>query len=140
MATPKKILIVEDEKSLSTALYTKLTRSGFDTSVCYDGEQAMETLTKEQFDLVLLDIVLPKKDGFKILAEKTKILAEKTKTINVDTPVIVITNLSEKEDLIRAKNLGARDCYVKSEISLNVVITNIMNVLGFPEGGAKKKK
>jgi len=129
---PKKILIVEDEKSLSTALYTKLTRSGFDTTVCYDGEQAMEILKKDPFDLVLLDIVLPKKDGFKILAEKTK-------TINVDTAVIVITNLSEKEDLIRAKNLGARDCYVKSEISLNVVITNIMSVLGFPEGMEPKK-
>lgn len=122
---PKKILIVEDEMTLSTALYTKLSHSGFDTTVANDGEQAMEILGKEQYDLILLDIILPKKDGFKILAEKKK-------TVNAETPTIVITNLSEKEDLAKAKALGARDCYIKSQISLNVVMGNIMSALGFP--------
>ena len=120
----KKILIVEDDKLLWNALYAKLTQSGYDATVCVDGQQAIDALTKDKYDLILLDLILPLKDGYAVLTEKAK-------GTNKETPVIVITNLRNPEHLSRARELGARDCYVKSQISLNVVIANIQSILGF---------
>lgn len=124
MGTQKKILIVEDEKALQTTLYLKLVKAGFAPSICADGQQAVDLLLKEKFDLVLLDLILPMKDGYIVLEEKAQ-------TVNKDTPVIVMTNLSQPENLARAKSLGARDCYMKSQITLKTVMANIQSVLGF---------
>jgi two-component system response regulator VanR len=127
MADKKKILIVEDEKALQTTLYIKLMKNGFEPTVCADGQQAIDMLLKDKFDLILLDIILPMKDGYMVLEEKAN-------TVNKDTPVIVMTNLSQPEHLAHAKKLGARDCYMKSQISLKTVMANIQNVLGFVDG------
>ncbi len=124
--TRKKILIVEDDKLLWNAVYAKLTQSGYDATVCSDGQQAIDMLKQELFDLIFLDLVLPLKDGYAVLTEKAK-------GNNKDTPVIVVTNLRKPEHLARAKELGARDCYVKSHISINVLMANIMNILGVAE-------
>jgi DNA-binding response OmpR family regulator len=117
----KKILIVEDEKPLSRALQLKLTSSGFSVKAAYDGEEALSILSGEQFDLIVLDLILPKLTGFEVLEE----LKKKKST----TPVIVASNLSQGEDQERAKTLGARDYFVKSDTSLSQVVEHITKIL-----------
>lgn len=117
----KKILIAEDEKPMAHALELKLSKAGFDTSVVFDGEEAMSALEKENFDLVLLDLMMPKKDGFLVLAEMRK------KGMNI--PVIISTNLSQGEDIKKARELGANDYFVKSDTPIIKVVEHIERVL-----------
>jgi DNA-binding response OmpR family regulator len=124
MPNQQKILIVEDEKMLQTNLYMKMESGGYLPTICDDGQQAIDVLKKEQYDLILLDLILPVKDGYSVLEEKQG-------TMNKETPVIVLTNLQRAESLSRAKQLGARDCFMKSQISLKVVLASVQNVLGF---------
>ena len=65
----KKILIVEDEKPVAKALQLKLGRAGFESEVAFDGVDALEVLAKKNFDLIILDLVMPRMDGFEFLAE-----------------------------------------------------------------------
>lgn len=118
---PKKILIVEDERPIAQALELKLTRSGLETKTVYDGEEAVKVLKEEKFDLILLDLILPKRDGFVVLNDM--------KDLNISTPVIVLTNLSQEEDFKRAKSLGAKDYFVKSDISLSKIVSYINELL-----------
>jgi DNA-binding response OmpR family regulator len=122
MADQKRILIVEDEKGLQTTLFIKLMKNGYQPTICEDGEKAISLLAAEKFDLILLDLILPIKDGYQVLEAKAT-------SINRDTPVMVMTNLTQPTDLTKAKQMGARDCYMKSQISLKTVLANIQNVL-----------
>ena len=118
----KKVLIVEDEKPLARALELKLTRSGFQTKTVYDGAAALQAVSDEKFDLILLDLVMPKMDGFTVL--------EALKSHNIRTPVVVATNLSQEEDLKRVKALGAVDYFVKSDVPINAIVERIRKALG----------
>lgn len=111
---PKKILIVEDEKPLARALELKLNHSGFETKLASDGEEALSILEDEKFNLIILDLILPKMDGFEILSK----LKERKNNI----PVIVASNLSQLEDQKRAKELGVIDYFVKSDVSLVEIV------------------
>lgn len=113
----KKILIVEDEKPMESALKLKLEHAGFETKCVEDGEQAINFLGKETFSLILLDLILPKIDGFEIL----QILKNK----KIKTPVIVLTNLSQQDDEDRAKKLGAKEFYVKSNTPIAKIVERI---------------
>lgn len=113
----KKILIVEDETPLAKALSLKLTTSGFQSKIATNGEEALSFLKKERFDLILLDLIMPKMDGFALLSE--------IKKKKIKTKVLVTTNLSQTEDQRRAKELGAVDYLVKSSISLTSLINSI---------------
>lgn len=118
MSVPvKKILIVEDDQPLAHALELKLTNEGFQTTVVSDGEAALDVLSKEQFDLTLLDLILPKKDGFTVLAE--------LKTRNSTMPVVVLSNLGQEADTKKAKELGALNYFIKSDISIASIIEYI---------------
>ena len=116
-----KILVAEDEKSLGKALSLKLTHVGFDVTVVYDGEETLKAMGKEPYSLILLDLVMPKKDGFEVLEELQK---QKNKT-----PVIVLSNLGQEEDLTKAKELGAKDYFIKSNTSLHEIIEHISDFL-----------
>jgi two-component system, OmpR family, alkaline phosphatase synthesis response regulator PhoP len=118
---PKKILVAEDERPMAHALELKISKAGFDVRVAYDGEEAISMLEKEKFNLVLLDLMMPKKDGFSVLIEMRE------KGINV--PVIVSTNLSQEEDIKKAKELGADDYFVKSNTPIIRVVEYIEKVL-----------
>ena len=111
---PKKILIAEDEKPMANALGLKLRSAGFETTLVYDGEAAVEAAKKTSFDLIILDLVMPKKDGFSVLAELNR--------LNIAIPVIVSSNLSQDEDIKRAKELGARDYFIKSDTTLAEIV------------------
>lgn len=118
---PKKILIVEDEKPMAQVLELKLTHSGFETKVVFDGEAALKVLKKEKFDLIILDLVLPKMNGFAVLAQLKK--------RKIKTPVIVASNLGQKEDIERARKLGVRDYFVKADVSIAKVVDHVKKAL-----------
>jgi CheY-like chemotaxis protein len=128
MSKPQKILIVEDESPLANAVDLKLTSAGFSVTRADDGAKAVEIVTVTDFDVILLDLLLPNMDGFEVL--------EKVKQIKPYIKVIITSNLSQDEDKQRAKNLGADDYLVKSDIQL-VDIVNYLNDLDVtPVGGA----
>jgi len=116
-----KVLIAEDEKPLAKALTYKLNKSGYDTEAVFDGEQAMEYIDKNKVDLMILDLMMPKKDGFTVLKE----LKEK----NIDIPVIVASNLGQESDVSEAKELGAKDYIVKSDTPLAEIVDRIKKII-----------
>jgi two-component system alkaline phosphatase synthesis response regulator PhoP len=117
----QKILVVEDERPLAKALFLKLQHAGFEVKNAYDGLEALEMLQDEPFDLMTLDLIIPKLDGFKLLEE---IVEQK-----INVPVIVTSNLSQEEDFERAKSLGVNLFFVKSNTSISNIVENIKQVL-----------
>ena len=118
----KKILFVEDEPSLQKAVNEVLTQEGFEVMTASDGEEGLEMI-KQEPDLVLLDLILPKKDGFQVLKEMKE--DEKTK----DIPVIVLTNLEGTGDVEKALELGATTYLVKANYELEDVLAKIKEFL-----------
>ncbi len=118
------IVLVEDDSFISGMYFTKLSSLGFKVEVIEDGEAAWERLQKDPLpDLVLLDIVLPKKDGFEILEALRK--ADRTSTL----PVILLTNLGQKPDVERGIKLGANDYIIKAHYTPTEVVEKITNLL-----------
>lgn len=118
-----KILVAEDDKFLGSAYRAKLTKTGFEVQIATDGDEALTILKTFTPDIILLDLVMPKKDGFATLQE-LKALEEYKKI-----PVIVASNLGQKEDLDKAKALGAIDYIIKSDLSLDALISKILETL-----------
>lgn len=117
----KKILIVEDERAMTRALLRTLSRAGFYASVAFDGKEALAALAKEPFDLIILDLLMPTMDGFRFM--------EELKKQNNHTPIVVLTNLSQREELDRARALGAVHCFVKSNTPLQKLVLQTQKVL-----------
>lgn len=120
----KHILIVEDEKALSHALDVKLRGEGFNVTIAEDGEEALREIKGGQFDLVLLDIIMPRMDGFTLL-EMFKEAGSRWKTV----PVLVLSNLGQKEEVDRAMELGATDFLVKANSPFPKIIKTINSIL-----------
>ena len=120
----KKILIVEDDEFLRSLTAKRLEKEGYQIEVAVDGENAISTIDVYRPDLILLDLLLPGLDGFEVLK---KIKANETlKTI----PVIVFSNLGQKEDIEKAKNLGVDDFLIKANFTLDDVVGKIKVYLG----------
>ncbi|KKT73800.1 MAG: Response regulator receiver protein [Candidatus Nomurabacteria bacterium GW2011_GWA1_46_11] len=119
----KKILIAEDDNFLTSAYKVKLKREGFDVQVAGDGEQALLALKTFIPDIILLDLVMPIKDGFAVLEEVKKDPNLK------DIPVVVMSNLGQKEDIDRARALGAREYFIKTDIQLKDMAQKIKALL-----------
>lgn len=117
----QRILIVDDEKPLARALELKLTYEGLDVETVFNGVEAIKALKSEGFALVLLDLVMPQEDGFKIL--------ETIHELKLKTPVIVNSNLSQEEDIARAKALGAVDYFIKSDTTLAEIAKKVKEYL-----------
>lgn len=124
----KRILIVEDERLIVKPLDIKLRLSGFETMAAYDGGEALDIMSREKFDLVLLDLMMPKIDGFAVLAELNK--------RGDMTPVIVASNLNQMGDISRALEMGVKNYYVKSNTSLDEIVQQVHKALGNEEEGA----
>lgn len=117
----KRILIAEDEASLSKALSMKLANIGFEVTLVEDGQAALDQLKKNTFDLALLDLMMPKLDGFGVLAEKK---AWKSQPV-----VFVNSNLSQQSDVDKALAAGADQFLVKSDVSLKDLVAKINSAL-----------
>ena len=114
-----KILFVEDEPTLQKAVGEILGQEGFEVLAALDGEAGLELIKKEKPDLILLDLILPKKDGFAVLKEMKEDESLK------DIPVIVLTNLEGMGDVEKAMSLGATTYLVKANYELDDVIKMI---------------
>lgn len=111
-----KILIVEDEDILSKVLKEKFEDENFNVAVAIDGEEALLLVKKFKPDLILLDILLPKKNGLEVLA------AIKADDELSSIPVIMLSNLSEDEKIKEALSMGAVDYMIKTQHPINEVI------------------
>ena len=118
------ILLVEDDSFISGMYETKLTNLGYSVELIDNGETASQRLEQDPLpDLILLDIVLPKRDGFEILED----LRSTARTKNI--PVILLTNLGQKPDVERGIKLGADDYIIKAHYTPTEVVEKIAKVL-----------
>jgi len=115
----QKILFVEDEPTLQKTLSLALTQEGYDIQNALDGEIGLKLAREIKPDLILLDLILPKMDGFEVLEELKKDDDLK------DIPVIVLTNLESSQDIERALALGANTYLVKANYDLKEVIEKV---------------
>ncbi len=118
-----KILIVEDDKFLRDLILQKLQREGFETVPALDGEEGLRLAKEKMPDLMLLDLILPGLDGFEVLKQLKS--DGGTKSI----PIIVLSNLGQKEDMDRAFAGGAEDFMVKANFTPGEIIAKIKQIL-----------
>lgn len=118
-----KILIVEDNRVLVKMYEMKLKLEQFEVEIAYNGVEGLEKLKSFLPNLILLDLAMPKMDGFEFLQ---KMMADpKLKKI----PVVVLTNLGQESDIKRAKDLGAKDYLIKADLTPRQVVEKIRQIL-----------
>lgn len=100
-----KMLIVEDDQDVGIGLQDFFDLKGYQVTLATDGEQAMDNMREQEFDIVLLDIMLPKKNGFDVLQE--------SQDLGVTAPVLMLTAKGEQEDILKGFGLGAEDYVTK---------------------------
>ncbi|MEI7719742.1 MAG: response regulator [bacterium] len=115
---------MDDEKALANVLNLKLTNAGFETTVVYNGEDALTLLKAGSYDLALIDIMMPKRDGFSVL--------EELKKQGVATPVFALSNLGQEEDVAHVKALGAKEYIMKTDVSPADILGKVTAFLGMP--------
>ena len=100
-----RILVVEDEKKINDVIVKTLKKEKYGVDSCFDGEEALDYIFSVEYDIILLDIMLPKKDGFEVLKSMRK--------KGIKTPVLFLTARDQIEDRVRGLDLGADDYLVK---------------------------
>ena len=101
----KRVLVVEDEPSIAMALEDELTHHGYEVEVVRDGQAAVDEGRDPRFDGIVLDIMLPKKDGFTVCRE--------LRALGVRTPILMLTAKSQEQDVVRGLEVGADDYVTK---------------------------
>ena len=119
----KILLLVEDDFFLRSLMTKKLTLEGYEVIEAENGRIALNELEKNDIDLVLLDLIMPEVDGFEVLETISK-NPELTKI-----PVIVLSNLGQKEKIDKAKSLGAKDYIIKAHFTPGEVVEKIKKQL-----------
>jgi len=114
----KKLLIAEDEAILRNVLVDRFSEDGWDVTAVENGDEALDKITAYTFDLILLDIIMPVKDGLEVLKELSDSSAK-------DTPVIVLTNLGTDEDKKAVEELGAKGYFIKSQQTIDELIKKV---------------
>lgn len=119
---PKKILIIDDELAIARTLGLKLTKNGYIVKSAMDGLEGLAILEKESFDLIILDLIMPKMDGFTF--------AEKLKEKNINIPIVIASNISQEEDINRIARLGIKEYFIKTNTSIATIVEHIKKILG----------
>ena len=120
----KTVLIVEDDEFLRSLTAKRLEKENYAIEVAVDGENAISVLDTLKPDIILLDLLLPGKDGFEVLKKIRS--AETVKTV----PVVIFSNLGQKEDIEKAKALGVDDFLIKANFTLDDVVAKINKLTG----------
>lgn len=118
------VLVVEDDPFYSKIYKTKLAKEKIDSQVVSNGDEALQAVKALRPGLILLDLIMPGKDGFETLAELKADAAMK------DVPVIVLSNLSQEEDIKRVMEMGAVEYLIKANVPIQEVIGKVKNHLG----------
>ncbi|HUX35709.1 MAG TPA: response regulator [Candidatus Paceibacterota bacterium] len=124
-----KVLIVEDEHFLSTILANRLKKENFEVSQAFDGQEAIDLLGSQRPDLIILDLILPKKSGFEVLENLSK-----DPQLN-QVPVIILSNLGQQSDIEKARELGAFAYYIKVSTSIDNFVEVVRNVVSSARTG-----
>lgn len=117
-------MIVEDDKFFISLISKKLLDNGLEVLSANDGQQTFKVLETKKPDLIILDIMLPDIDGFEILKRL------KEMPIVKDIPVIFLTNLGTKEDIVKGRSLGVSSFLIKATVTMDEVIQEISRTLG----------
>ena len=115
----RRVLLAEDDRFLRRAAEARLHRHGLEVLTAADGEEALRLARAEPLDLILLDVVMPKLQGFEVL----KALKQDEATAHI--PVIVLSNLGQERDVAQAKALGALAFLVKAHLSLQDLVDRV---------------
>ena len=118
-----RVLVVEDDSDLRTLVEFKLLKRGFEATTVADGKSALELLKQEKFDVVILDLMLPKLSGFQVLRQLLEELG------SLPAKFIVVSAMSNEEDILQALNLGVSEYMVKP-FSLEVLVAQVRKLLG----------
>ena len=113
------ILLAEDDRLLRKAAEATLKRQGYRVVLAVDGEEALQVARAERPDLILLDLIMPKRQGFEVLRE----LKGSPDTAGI--PVIILSNLGQERDIQQAMDLGAVAYYVKASLSLDGLVKHV---------------
>jgi DNA-binding response OmpR family regulator len=116
----KKILIIEDDESITLGLEMNLRAEGYEVSVAVDGESGLQQATENGFDLIVLDVMLPKLNGFEVL----RALREKNKTM----PIVMLSARGAEQDKVMGLELGAED-YITKPFGLAELLARVRAVL-----------
>ncbi len=119
-----KILVVEDDNFLREMVCRKLKKEGYEVVSTMDGEEGIEKIKEEKPDLVLLDLILPGINGYKVLEEV------KAEPEVKETPVIILSNLGQNDEINKGLNLGATDFLIKAHFTPPDVIDKIKEIIG----------
>ncbi|MBZ9572519.1 response regulator [Patescibacteria group bacterium] len=114
-----KILMIEEDRFLRKIYRNKLSDSGFEFIEAINGIEGLNKIFSEKPDLILLDIILPRKNGFDVLIEI------KRRTATKKIPVIILSNLGQESDVKKGLSLGAKEYLVKTEVNLSEVVNKV---------------
>ena len=120
----RRILLAEDDRFLRKAAETALKRHGFSVLPAVDGEEALRVARAETPDAVLLDLIMPKLQGFEVLR------ALKADAATARIPVIILSNLGQESDVKQAMDAGAAGYFVKANLSLQDLVKKVTEVAG----------
>lgn len=119
-----RLLIAEDEKNLNKTVAERLTRAGYSVDNCFDGEEALYYIENTSYDGIILDIMMPKMNGFEVL--------KKIREKKILTPVLLLTARDADEDIISGLDLGAND-YLTKPFSFDILCARIRAMLRVKE-------
>jgi DNA-binding response OmpR family regulator len=119
----KKILVIEDDKFLRELISQKLLKEGYDIAEAMDGEKGVEAIKAENPDLILLDLILPGIDGFEVLS---RIKSDPNMS---GIPVIILSNLGQKDDIEKGLKMGAVDYLIKAHFTPNEIVEKIRIIM-----------
>ena len=122
----KKVMLIEDDRFLSSLIKVRLEKDGFAVVQSFDGEDAIKRLPDERPNLVILDLIMPKTNGFEVLKAISMMPGLER------TPVVIVSNLAQDSDIQKAQQLGAKAYFVKVKISIDDLIGKIENLVQTP--------
>jgi len=129
----KKILVIEDDPFLADIYETKLKQSKYQVELASTGEDGLAVLKDKKFDILILDIVLPKMDGWEVLGA---IKRDRESGINPDLnnlKIIILSNLGQKEEITKGLDLGADSFMIKAHFTPSQIVEEIKNTLNNPK-------
>ena len=121
----KKICIVEDEVNIAEMYKVLFEQEGYEVRVAYDGEAGLKLITEYKPDLVLLDIIMPKMDGFEVLKKLN------CRRLNDQMMICVLSNLDQRQDMEKVFDLGAKQYFVKSHITPRNLLARLDRMMAF---------
>jgi len=121
----KKICIVEDEVNIAEMYKVLFEQEGYEVRVAHDGEAGLKLITEYKPDLVLLDIIMPKMDGFEVLKKLH------CRRLNDQMMICVLSNLDQRQDMEKVYDLGAKQYFVKSHITPRNLLTRLDRMMAF---------